>query len=55
MLFEYRIVGLFRRRSVPIRENIIREYVACALHPLALVRGVANVRTIRENFIREIR
>ena len=27
---------------------------ACALRHLALVRGVANVKAIRENFIREI-
>ena len=57
----YRVAGLFRGRkfsrefrgSVPVRENIIREYCMHAPRPLALVPdsgGVADIKTIRENF-----
>ena len=46
------------RGSVPVRENIIREYYMRVPRPLALAcsdsGGVADIMAIHENFIHEI-
>ena len=62
-LFYYRIAGVFCGRNIfanfadlfQFAKILFANILHARARPLALVRGVANVKAIRENFIREIR